>query len=280
MHAVLKLIRSSGLTGTSPAPRTVDPTTTTTAGLTHALDLDTKYYRTSLPIWLDETASASAWKEDFLTPEAAEVIRAVGAWVVVFRLGGTVEEQTHVRDLIAAVGEVIDKAFAEEGGQDAWDGALLAVSMGRSGTVQSAKPEESIVTAQDEDEQWDDACLEHGFEYVNGTATGGSALDKKGVERVREALEANDWSNQAAAAGSDEDEIPSDDGNLDAAAGMKVERAELGAEFARLKLDLQGQTTQDGEDEEVKVEELERMMKHLQAARGQFLRLSFSIHSD
>ena len=41
-----------------------------------------------MPVWIDHVADPPAWKADFLAPEARDVVRAVGAWVLCFRRRG------------------------------------------------------------------------------------------------------------------------------------------------------------------------------------------------
>ena len=68
------------LTGSAP-----DLVSDSTAGLTHTWRLKTRYYTASLPIWIDEIPHVSEWREEFVKPEAREVISVLGAWVYCFR---------------------------------------------------------------------------------------------------------------------------------------------------------------------------------------------------
>ena len=63
------------MTGTAPEPD-VDGST---AGLTHVWNAETAYYKAKVPIWIDEVPDFAAWKQDFLKPEAKEVVDAVGS---------------------------------------------------------------------------------------------------------------------------------------------------------------------------------------------------------
>lgn len=96
-----------------------------------------------------------------------------------------------------------------------------------------------------------------------------------GLERVKEALEANDW------AGGDADELDmgefeDDDGSV----GFNLEAAEMMGEVFDMKRAIYGNgdsdddddddndNKEDGEDDEASVEQLEAMMMRLQAVKG------------
>ena len=88
----------------------------------------------------------AAWKDDFLSEEAKEVVEAVGAWILVFRRGSRFagtrkdsveapkdqwekqmsDERRHASDLMQAVKQVIEYAHGRDG---IWDGTCLVVGM-------------------------------------------------------------------------------------------------------------------------------------------------------
>lgn len=142
------------LTGSAPTP-----TTNTLAGLSHSLQLRTTYYAATLPIWLDEISltSPSSWSTDFLGPEAAEVLAAIGAFIVIFRKPVTDADFTAIKNLLEEVGKVV-----KDGCGWSWEGVCLAV-----GLRQDVLPNLKI----DEDD-FVDFCREHGFEYVDGEGEG------------------------------------------------------------------------------------------------------------
>lgn len=298
-----------------------------------------------MPIWLDEPSTTlEAWKTDFLAPEAREVVRAVGAWIVVFRAGsetltpfpltqddkGDVSAETgdigsiggregpwtktQAADAMRAIRSIIEHAYAEDGGYEAWDGTFLVVGMPRGGYAGSAEVRSTRDILEEEekreegDEEWEDLCWDLGFEFVDcsgidvrrrgqsedGVGSGveekdGGVREKKGVERVREALEANDWSG----GGGDEEGDALDEfdefesagkGHFGGAGyeedvGFSMERSQMEREFMGLKLAMGGRSTVDGEEDEeeaddeaeqaMQVEELETMMRNMIAAKGE-----------
>jgi len=237
-----------------------------------------------------------------MTEEAGEVVRAVGAWVVVFRrgtlvlegdaddgregnnvgfgIGGSEAEQSsshaqtdagdtavplhaaqpepgpyttqpdthphpppwrynHALSLLTSIATIISHAHSSA--SEPWDGVLLAVGM-PGGLVSSTATSTSTSIIADEAAlatEWEDACFEAGFEYVdcggvgagggreNGAGNGnGSGSGKgrrvdgiademgqrdefgevSGVARVRQALEACEWEDMELAAGVYDDE--------------------------------------------------------------------------
>ena len=239
------------LTGSNPTPHD-----NSTAGLSHIWTLRTRYYTATIPIWLDEIQSVPAWRAEFLKAEAAEVVEAVGGWVFCFRKPVMVEGMGVVRDTLAAIQKVI--ATACDG---AWDGVCVAVAMPQSLTPSLTR------TA----EEWDELCAEFGFEFVDAEARGKNEFGEKvGLERVREALAANDWAAEEEVV---EAAVDSDEYEQSAA-----EEAELRVEWLGMKSVINGAEDED-EDEEGQVEEIECMMMRLQAVKG-MLSSSDDTHGD
>ncbi|KAJ4251971.1 hypothetical protein NW762_011271 [Fusarium torreyae] len=173
---------------TGSAPETPDPSLGL-AGTTHPLSLKTPYYSTTVPVWLDLIDSPSDWSESFLTPEAAEVLAVLGGVVVVFTAGPISASKGHpAKGLVEHVGKVLKKGL---GGWE-WDGVGLAIGVGGDGN----------------EEEWDEICAEAGLEFVSVGGKGDTGRnefgEKTGVARVKEALEANDWSQLQAPLSDDE----------------------------------------------------------------------------
>ncbi|KAF4451490.1 Increased recombination centers protein 6 [Fusarium austroafricanum] len=163
---------------TGSAPESPDPSLGL-AGTTHNLSLKTPYYSTTVPIWLDLIASPSEWSDSFLSPEAVEVLAVLGGVVVVFTAGPTSTSKDHpAKELVQHIGKVIKEGL---GGWE-WDGVGLAIGVGGDGN----------------EEEWDEICAEAGLEFVSVDGKGDTGRnefgEKTGVARVKQALEANDWS--------------------------------------------------------------------------------------
>ena len=125
------------------------------------------------------------------------------------------------KELVAHVGRVVREGL---GGWE-WDGVLLAVGV----SIDDASSGGGGGGGEVEDEvldEWEDACAEWGLEFVHYDAAAAASQkdrggekgrnefgERVGIARVREALEANDWS-AAAGGGEDEEEDEDEDGEL------------------------------------------------------------------
>ncbi|KAK0739324.1 hypothetical protein B0T21DRAFT_329080 [Apiosordaria backusii] len=216
------------LTGTHPSPQSTssspetndDPAAASSlAGTTHHLQLSTPYYTASVPIWLDLISSPEEWSSSFLSEEAKEVLEVLGGVVVVVDLSAASSTSTtsnispvsptkeQQKELVKEVGRVVKEGL---GGWD-WDGVCLTVGVGRQQT--GAEDEE------EELDEWEDVCAEAGLEFVHFVQLSSSSSDSSstekekrneygervGIARVREALEANDWSGGGGAPGDHDD---------------------------------------------------------------------------
>ena len=115
-------------------------------------------------------------------------------------------------------------------------------------------------------EEWDDICMEYGFEFIDFEVKGKNEFgEATGVQRVREALETCDWES-GAALDFDEDE--------DGFEGtFAAEEAEMNMELFGMKGALHGfdDTGAEEEAEEREVEELEIMMQKMVSIKGMLL---------
>ncbi|CAM1507871.1 Fc.00g047190.m01.CDS01 [Cosmosporella sp. VM-42] len=163
------------LTGKAP-----ESPTDSLAGTTHSLILQTAYYTSTVPIWLDTITSPTEWSSSFLSPEAKEVLSVIGGVLLVFAIpqSTTGEKADETKGLIKEMGRVVKQGL---GGWN-WDGVGVAVGVGE-GTTEG-------------DEFWDEACGEEELEFVR---VGGRQVEKNefgektGIARVKEALETNNW---------------------------------------------------------------------------------------
>lgn len=167
--------------------------------------------------------------------------------MVTFRAGVTAAPLLH------AVKRVVDKQLGGRG----WDGVCVAVCM----------PGEEAEVARELLDAAEDACLLHGFEYVEyldgRRGVRNDYGEPSGVDRVLEALEANDWSGGGDLGLSDEEEEEGEDGLKPI--GDEIEREMFGLRSAIY-------ANQEGEgddiDEEKEVEKLEAAMAKMMMLKG------------
>lgn len=137
------------LTGTEP-----EPASSSLAGTTHDLDIQTAYYTATVPIWLDLITTPSEWAGTFLSDEAKEVLEVLGGVVAVFAIPPDAADSSighdQVKNLIREVGKVIKEGL---GGWE-WDGVTLAVGVGE-------------VAHLDDLDMWDEVCGDAGLEFVH-----------------------------------------------------------------------------------------------------------------
>ncbi|KAL7270940.1 hypothetical protein RUND412_006331 [Rhizina undulata] len=246
-----KLTFLQALTGSVPAIN--GPTH---AGLSHELTLKTAYYTVTIPIWIDEITpeKEDEWALGYLTRDAKEVLKVLGGFIVAFRKPQDAAALEGVKRALKAGHEVV-KACGY-----AWDGVCLAVGMS-----QSLQPR--LEMAADE---WEEVCREFGFEYVDFEFKGRNEYgEPAGMERVQEALEANDWNGDDGGAGYDFDD-EDEDGEYDGLKliGDEMEREMFGLHNAIFGEDgHDGHGTEDEPDEECQVEMMETVMMRMQALK-------------
>lgn len=222
--------------------------------MTHVWPVETAYYTADIPIWMDEIADIKEWKAEFLKPEAEEVVQAVGAWVYCF---DSSDEDDRVEATLTAIAEVVERHAGT--GVEA---IMLAVCV----------PRELSEFRKGRLEELEDVCLSHGFELIcygdKGTNDFG---EKVGVERLREALEANEWA--ATAFGEEDLDVDDFDIDDDVVGVTDREEVEWTAELFGVKSAL-ADGGEDLEDEEApssanqqaaQVDELEQMLGTLLA---------------
>ncbi|KAF7871959.1 uncharacterized protein EAF02_009064 [Botrytis sinoallii] len=239
-----------GLTGSAPAL-----TGDSIAGVTHDWSIKTNYYTASVPIWLDEIHEPEIWCKEFLAPEAREVLTVLGAFIVCFRKPVDEAELQAFKVLLEGVAEVV-----KEGCGYTWDGVCLAVAMPQSTTPYLEKSFD----------EWEELCQEHGFEFIDFESKG--RMKPMGLERLKEALEANEWE------GGDDDGEGldlgdfEDDGDDNKSIGFGIEAAELEMEMFGMKQAIYGESSEKtNPEEEVEnedgVEQLEALMLRMQAVK-------------
>ena len=155
-----------------------------------------------------------------------------------------------------------------------------------------ALPQSIIPNLQLSFEDWEDVCRDFGFEYVDSEAKGrneyggrscclsmftifllNSFPEMVGVARVREALEANEWSLDETSQ-FEEMGFPDDDeaNEGDFLHTFAAEEAEMGMELADMKTAILNNERSDSptgvNEMHQQVEELGKMMGSLQAIKG------------
>lgn len=288
------------------------------AGLSHEWRATTPYYSARVPIWIDEfpssasdaslTAGINAWQQDFLRDEACEVVRAVSAWVYVFRKPSlaagsslhdadgiiTIEAQTAMRAIQAVVEKHAE--YDEDGVSSVVKLAVATTNESWAPLDQNRSPSRKALLndakVQDQEAE-EDKCMEFEFEYINYTASGQNVFGEKvGFARLQEALQTIEW------ASSEHDHVDDDGESQDDIAAMLAafdaegggmtgtdrEEAEWTAEMFAVKAALLQQDDTDeenndpGDDDayeagESQVDNLERLMGRLLAVKEQSIGL-------
>ncbi len=158
--------------------------------------------------------------------------------------------------------------MVKEGCGLSWDGVCLAVAMPQSTTPYLEKS----------DEEWEELCQEYGFEYVDFERKGRNEFSEPlGVERLKEALETNDWEGLGElddALGLDEfdDGVTSDD---EGSIGFGISKAEVEADMKGMKQaiysgGLHGNEDGENAEDDDEVEKLQSMIQKMQAVKGRF----------
>lgn len=235
-----------------------------------------------------------------------------------------------VGELLAAVRTVIGAAYKRDGDGDEhengdgeegeWDGVCLAIGWpadsdphNGSRTIISKQSgpqdldldlntQKKALDTESEREEWEDLCFEHGFEYVDCSVKGGrnELGELQGLERVREALEANEWEGGALdgdVEGVEAEFLWNDEGEdgfgafaggemMDEALLRDEKNMERGTQSlkagAEYDFDADGDADEDaanGDGGAQQVEELERMMGRMIAVKGEYIKCAAAVRS-
>ncbi|KFY00230.1 hypothetical protein V490_01431 [Pseudogymnoascus sp. VKM F-3557] len=174
----------------------------TLAGKSHVLHIENKFYTADISIWIDiiNPDGMRKWADEFSSEEAAVVRASIGAYVVLLERGEgrsgwdkverVLKEVDRVTSIVEA--EAIEEGDSFEEGEPVGEGE----SVEEEETIDEEKECDAVLLgvllgcAAGEDDE--DFVL--GFEIVNAAATGKNEYGEAvGVERVKEALEANSW---------------------------------------------------------------------------------------
>lgn len=168
----------------------------------------------------------------------------------------TNEDKKRLKEVVKEVGKVVKSAERK-----GWDGVLVLVLMSQD-IVPHLELDQAAM------EEWEDWGIEHGgWEVIDGNAKAGTKNEfgeKAGWERAKEALEANNW--EGGEVGDDLEDI-----GLDLAELVEGEvDEEMKREMEGMKQAIYGGGRHDAEEEgdDQDVEEMEVLMRKMQAMRG------------
>ncbi|RKF74281.1 Uncharacterized protein C19A8.11c [Golovinomyces cichoracearum] len=225
------------------------------AGTTHYWAIETNYYSATIPIWLDEMASPLAWSKEFLAPEAREVLQSIGAIIFCFKKPMVQTDLDEIKICLNCMGKVV-----KEGCGLMWDGVCFSVAM-----PQTLTPSLDISL-----DNWEDMCQEFGFEFIDLGMKGRNQFSElTGLDRLKEALEANDWESNYQLGGElDLDELE-EYGDEKTASGFQVETAEMGKEMQEMLKQIREdqENIETPINHENEVEKLQDMIVKMQAVR-------------
>lgn len=221
-------------------------------GFATELRLSNAYYKATIPIWHEELHDLDAWRADYLSDDAKEVVQALGAWIYCFDHAGNVQ----IGDTLRSIDKVIERACS-----DSWEGVKLAIGCSTSMDTQALE----------------DECQEHGFEFIDAHASGRNEFhEARGLARVKEALEANDWSADANLTDSDlEDFGDFEANNIETFDGQARES------LLHAMNDMDDTQTDGNElDTSIQVENLDKLFVSALAIKGNAVRGGYSATSN
>ncbi|POS86850.1 hypothetical protein EPUL_001767 [Erysiphe pulchra] len=237
------------------------------AGATHNWVVETQYYKTVIPIWFDEMTSASSWSAEFLAPEAREVLQSLGAFIVCFKKPVNKADLEEIENLLYCMAQVVKQTSSL-----LWSGICLAVAMPQTLTPHLEK----------NFEDWEFLCRKFGFEFIDFEMKGQNQYSElMGLDRMKEALEANDWESNYELrdykSDTEEMDYVNDDDNDDdddgTSSGFKVEAVQIEEEMQEMSNEMR-QNNNFLEEEPVTssnyeedVEKLEAIVSKLQLIR-------------
>ncbi|KAL9610040.1 MAG: hypothetical protein Q9167_005225 [Letrouitia subvulpina] len=245
------------------------------------LNLLTPYYSASIPIWHETLPTSPTaleeWKTEWLHPDASEVVQSIGAWVVAFRKPAAAKTGDGdgsggldaIQRLLKTVSDVVAHHRSKEGSSSYAVSAGMEPCFVALGMAQSLSPRLEFA-----DEEWEDMFREcGGWEWINSEAQGKNSFGEKvGMERLKEALEANEWEGVGGDLEEDDDiledlgleEEGNDYGHLD---GIDKGKDNLEIREAILARGDGGELS-EGEPQDVQLEDLEHLVVKMQAIKG------------
>ncbi|MCJ1281463.1 hypothetical protein MMC26_000782 [Xylographa opegraphella] len=253
---------------TAPPPSsTTPPTPSPSPPLLLLHHIHTPYYRTTIPIWTDHIPSPPAFHTEWLAlPGAADVVAAIGAWIIAFPKPATSAELQATQSLLATVAAVISHHLAAPSSSSSF---AIVEAPARFAV---ALPRRQLPLLQLEDAAWEDLCRESGgWEFVDGDGGGGGARNEfgetTGLPRLLEGLQSVEWD-------ADDEGGMSEEGEEEEAMREPIMAADAegGAERdtggGGESLDTEGEGLDaEGEEGDAEVQALQRMMLKMQAVK-------------
>ncbi|KAJ5319303.1 Alpha/gamma-adaptin-binding protein p34 [Penicillium brevicompactum] len=240
---------------------------------THSpLRLETKYYNTEVPVWVDEiplSDTKEQWKTDFLSEEAQIVREAVGALLVCAHAPETGPPNTDsndlsgredvraLRDVMRGIGAVKEKIDEDRGGVGDVSGVFVLVGPRKVSSSSGSKTTSNesdlggdlgddlgdvvpLSVSWWEDQFYDMGLL--GWEVIEwdpkegGEETRNQYGEREGMPRIKEVLETHDWTMTSAEI---EDDSDAEDDLEDKLLGVSNSRG-FGSEVHELEREMFG----------------------------------------
>jgi len=134
---------------TSSLPEGLNQNSTSHAGLTHSINLTTRYYSYDIGIWIDEIpqGNSSEWLNEYLSEEAIPVLQSLAA--IILAIDSAVAKQEEILDIV--------KSLNERGEEVEWDGTCVIVEKKSSSSSTSNMAS---------------LCEDHGLEYIDLNESG------------------------------------------------------------------------------------------------------------
>ncbi|CAF9904275.1 MAG: hypothetical protein HETSPECPRED_003496 [Heterodermia speciosa] len=235
------------------------------------LSISTAYYSATIPIWHDQiNLSSSAikdWEAEWRTDEAREVVRSIGAFVVVTPKPLKKDDLDIIRTLLTTLTGLITHHTQSAVDSYSVNNEPLLLYLGLH--------QPKVPRLEISNEEWEDMGREcGGWEWIDGEVEGEGRNgfgEKVGLGRLLETLEAHEWGNaEDGAAIPDDFELEEDDGLSRSAVNILGDESGarepiLSGPSSKSKEESNRDTVDEGTDDEI--QELEGMMLKLQAIK-------------
>ncbi len=146
-------------------------------GIIHRIELSTKYFKTALDLWIDETDDLAEWCKEFGSLEAKEAREVINGIIFTFKFDDGVRK---IEEMVEHMTGLIEK-FQEDGGDYQWDGFVVGAGFGEQ-------------VDEDLKLEIEDLFIMNGIEMVWFEEVGKNEFGEVlGKERIRQVVECHDW---------------------------------------------------------------------------------------